>query len=160
MDRQNFNSNVCRHFIFVGAIVFCTGCKNQSTQVEVQKPDLVISSATSQQEHWPGSRAYQITARIANIGNADASQPFHMFSSVAYYDYIHREVSNGQMVNDPPKTIPPGGAIDVQFIVSPYDTVSMVFIVVNPDSRYNSKIPAANIDESDYDNNSYDMKLN
>ena len=138
------------------SIIFGAACKESPTPVEVQKPDLIITQATAARAAYGG---YQITAHIANIGETSVNQPFHMWSSVYYSDFVQRQVSYGQMVNDPPQTLSAGGSIDVQFTLTPHDTTSFAFVVVNADGRYNSKIPAANIDESDYDNNSYNVKL-
>ena len=130
-------------------------CCKDNGEAPRQKPDLIITQATS----LLTSYAYKVTARIANIGGSGVNQPFHMSSSTSFQDCSRRQVSYGQMVNDPPSTIPPGGAIDVNFTVIIDDTVSTLFIVVNADSRYNSKIPAANVHELNYDNNYFYLRI-
>ena len=150
-----------------------TACKSNHSEnpvsPSVAKPDLVIDTVTYTRlpncwQGYPsgvicGPPTFGFTLRIRNLGTADVSSPFFVQNSRSKWDFDNRYLSLGQRVNDPPTTIPINGTLDLNITSDVEDSLANVFIVVNPNYTYNTRVDTPLVDEVNFSNNSYTVTL-
>lgn len=154
--------------IYVIIFIAFLGCTKSVDSQENKLPDLVITNITYTFE-TPYSnpptpqQAYVVfSITIKNIGNKDLATPFYIAFTYHKEEFENEYYSLYGLVNDPPLKIGVGQSIEVKIsyiasIIKEYG--SEVKFNIHTDGKRNTKDYLPRIEESNYDNNTFRLKL-
>ena len=160
-------------FFCIISLFLLAACKSDHLEnpvlSSIDKPDLIIDTVSYTRlpncfEGYPsgvicGPPTFGFTLRIKNIGTAEVMSPLFIENSRSKWDFDNRYLSYGQRVNDPPVKIPINGSLVVNITSDVEDSLANVFIVVNPNYTYNTRVDSPLMDELNFANNGYIVSL-
>lgn len=145
--------------------------EDNSKQNLEAKPDLIIekisyknakvhSESYGMPVMFPGKNL-DFTITVKNIGNADFKSSFYVSNSRSERDFADNYHSHSELANQKEQKIPANESLDVTVSdIIDSDTKNVQFSINYRSKTDKKDVPMAIRDESNYENNSYQLTIN